>query len=115
VSRFVEWKRELRSWFEHFFLTGDPLRSLTRICLALLIVFFLKNLCDYLQSMLTVWVEQAVVRDLRDELYGHLHDLSLSFFHSRRTGGLLSRLTNDISLVRGSCRGFSNLIRACSC
>jgi len=113
VARFVEWKRELRSWFEHFFLTGDPLRSLTRICLAILAVFFLKNLCDYLQSMLTVWVEQAVVRDLRDELYAHLHDLSLSFFHARRTGSLLSRLTNDISLVRGAlAAGFSNLIKS---
>ena len=113
AARFVAWKQGLRSWFEHFFLTGDPLRSLTRICIALLVVFLLKNVCDYLQSVLTVWVEQAVVRDLRDELYAHLHDLSLSFFHSRRTGSLLSRLMNDISLVRGAlAAGFSNLIKS---
>jgi len=111
--RVTAWKQSLRTWFEHFFLTGDPLRSLTRICLALLVVFFLKNLFDYLQSVLTVWVEQAVVRDLRNQLYAHLHDLSLSFFHTRRTGGLLSRLTNDIALVRGAlAAGFSNLIKS---
>jgi subfamily B ATP-binding cassette protein MsbA len=108
-----EVKQELRTWFEHFFLLGDPIRSLTRICLALLIVFMLKNAVDYLQSVLTVWVEQAVIRDLRNEVYAHLQTLSLSFFHSRRTGALLSRLTNDISLVRGAlAAGFSNLIKS---
>ncbi len=112
-ARFTAWKQSLRTWFEHFFLTGNPLLSLTRICLALLVIFLLKNIFDYLQSVLTVWVEQAVVRDIRNELYAHLHDLSLSFFHTRRTGALLSRLTNDISLVRGAlAAGFSNLIKS---
>ena len=113
AGRANAWKQALRTWFEHFFLTGDPLRSLTRICLALLVVFLLKNIFDYLQNVLTVWVEQAVVRDLRNQLYAHLHDLSLSFFHTRRTGALLSRLTNDISLVRGAlAAGFSNVVKS---
>ena len=113
VARVTEWKDDLRTWFEHFFMTGNPSRSLNRICLTLLIVFLLKNIFDYLQSVLTVWVEQAVVRDMRNEVYGHLHELSLSFFHSRRTGALLSRLTNDIALVRGAlAAGFSNLIKS---
>jgi ABC-type multidrug transport system fused ATPase/permease subunit len=113
AKRFSEWKRDMRTWFEGFFLTGDPIRSLNRICLTLLIAFFLKNAFDYLQSVLTVWVEQAVVRDMRNEVYSHLHQLSLSFFHSRRAGALLSRLTNDIALIRGAlAAGFSNLIKS---
>ncbi|MGE5175308.1 MAG: ABC transporter ATP-binding protein [Hyphomicrobiales bacterium] len=106
-------KQHVRTAFEHLFLTGDPIGSLTRICLALLIVFLLKNAVDYMQSVLTVWVEQAVIRDLRNEVYAHLQTLSLSFFHTRRTGALLSRFTNDISLVRGAlAAGFSNLIKS---
>jgi subfamily B ATP-binding cassette protein MsbA len=113
AARFTIWKRHLRTWFEHFFLTGNPLRSLNRICLTLLIVFLLKNVFDYLQSVLTVWVEQAVVRDLRNEVYAHLHELDLSFFHARRAGALVSRITNDIGLVRGAlAAGFSNLIKS---
>jgi len=113
AKRGNEVKQRLRTSFEHFFLIGDPIRSLTRICLALLVVFLLKNLVDYLQSVLTVWVEQAVIRDLRNEVYKHLQTLSLSFFHSRRSGALLSRLTNDISLIRGAlAAGFSNLIKS---
>jgi len=113
APRVNAWKDRLRTWFEHFFLTGEPTRSLTRISMALLVIFLLKNVVDYMQNVLTVWVEQAVIRDLRNEVYAHLHQLSLSFFHSRRTGALLSRLTNDISLVRGAlAAGFSNLIKS---
>ncbi|MGH7680609.1 MAG: ABC transporter ATP-binding protein [Candidatus Eiseniibacteriota bacterium] len=113
ARRVTDWKGHLRTAFERFFLTGDPIRSLNRICLTLLVVFLFKNIFDYLQSVLTVWVEQAVVRDIRNEVYAHLHQLSMSFFHSRRTGALLSRLTNDIALVRGAlAAGFSNLIKS---
>ena len=113
AARVSAWKEDLRSWFEHFFLIGDPLRSLTRICFALLVVFLLKNIFDYLQSVLTVWVEQAVIRDLRNEVYGHMQQLSLSFFHSKRSGALVSRLTNDMALVRGAlAAGFSNLLKS---
>ena len=113
APRVNAWKDRLRTWFEHFFLTGEPTRSLTRISLALLVIFLLKNVVDYMQNVLTVWVEQAVIRDLRNEVYAHLHQLSLSFFHSRRAGALQSRLTNDIALVRGAlAAGFSNLIKS---
>ncbi|HEY7317464.1 MAG TPA: ABC transporter ATP-binding protein [Candidatus Binatia bacterium] len=38
--------------------------------------------------------------DLRNDLFAHLEKLSLSFYHSQRTGDLMSRVINDISAVR---------------
>jgi ATP-binding cassette subfamily B protein len=38
--------------------------------------------------------------DLRNDLFAHLQRLPLSFYHSQRTGDLMSRLINDISAVR---------------
>ena len=38
--------------------------------------------------------------DLRIRLFEHLQSLSLSFYNERRTGELVSRLTNDVSTVR---------------
>ncbi len=38
--------------------------------------------------------------DLRNDLFAHLQKLPLSFYHSQRTGDLMSRLINDISAVR---------------
>src|SRR6185436_11507408 len=36
-----------------------------------------------------------VARDLRHKVYEHLHGLSLRFFAKRRTGSLITRVTND--------------------
>ena len=71
APRFTGWKRDMRTWFEGFFMTGDPIRSLNRICLTLLIVFLLKNAFDYLQSVLTVWVEQGPLAILAGVIRGN--------------------------------------------
>jgi ABC-type multidrug transport system fused ATPase/permease subunit len=36
-----------------------------------------------------------IARDLRHKVYEHLHSLSLRFFAKRRTGSLITRVTND--------------------
>jgi ATP-binding cassette subfamily B protein len=38
--------------------------------------------------------------DLRNDLFAHLLKLPVAFYHSQRTGDLMSRLINDISAVR---------------
>ena len=40
-------------------------------------------------------VGTCVARDLRHNVYRHLHSLSLRFFAKRRTGSLITRVTND--------------------
>jgi subfamily B ATP-binding cassette protein MsbA len=94
------------------FRSDTPAQSLAKICLALLVVFFVKELFGYLQTFLMVSVEQLVIRDLRNDLFAHLNDLSLSFFHGERTGQLISRITNDVTCVRGALVAtFANLFR----
>jgi ATP-binding cassette subfamily B multidrug efflux pump len=38
--------------------------------------------------------------DLRNDLFAHLETLPLGFYHTRRTGDLMSRLVNDVTAVR---------------
>ena len=45
--------------------------------------------------------EKRVITDFRKKIFNHLHTLSLSFFVKRRTGEILSRLTNDVTTVEG--------------
>lgn len=40
------------------------------------------------------------MRDLRDQLYGHLQRMSLRFFTSTRTGEIQSRISNDVGGVQ---------------
>jgi subfamily B ATP-binding cassette protein MsbA len=108
----ARWPAFLRAPLEGFLFAHPPLEALGRLCLLILLAFLVKNLADYGQSFLMTSVEQAVVRDLRNALYRHLHRLPLAFFHGERTGILASRIVNDVQFVRGAlAAGISNVIK----
>ena len=111
-DRLAGWPRPLRELAERWLLRARPLVALERLCVFLIVVFLLKNLADYLQAFLMVSVEQASIRDLRGALFEHLHRLPLAYFDSRRTGMLVSRITNDLEFLRASlAAGISNLVK----
>lgn len=60
----------------------------------------LQGLCSMGHSYLTAWISQRIVADFRQYLFRHLHTLSVSFFARRRTGELLSRLMNDVTVIQ---------------
>jgi subfamily B ATP-binding cassette protein MsbA len=65
-------------------------------------LYFLKGIFYYGQAYLMSFVGQRIVADLREKLYRHLQYLSLSFFTKTPTGILISRLTNDVTLIQGA-------------
>lgn len=66
------------------------------------VTFLMRGLADYGQAYSMNWVGLRVVTDLRDKLYRHLHFLPLGFFSERKTGQLISRVTQDTMLVQNS-------------
>jgi subfamily B ATP-binding cassette protein MsbA len=105
-------QEKARQYILSFYVTDSPVNSLVRICLTVLVVYLLKGVLTYLLSVTMVWLEQSVVRDLRNGLYAHLHKLSLSYFHANRTGQIISRITNDVGLVRSTIStGFLTFLR----
>lgn len=90
----------------------DRQDTLKRLCFIILVVLVVKNVSGYLQSYLMAYAENGVIRDLRNELYTHLHRLSLSYFQRERTGELISRLTYDVLKINGTVSAaFGTLIK----
>jgi subfamily B ATP-binding cassette protein MsbA len=77
-------------------------RWLTALPLALLAVFFVKGVFYFFYSYLLEWVGQSVIKDLRNSIYAHLHDLSMNFFYKNSTGELVSRIMNDVAMLQGT-------------
>ncbi len=102
-SLIPSWLLDAKDWavdqFQGFVFSGTTRQSLFRIVIVILVAFLLKNLFGYIQSMLTTYVEQAMGRDIRGALYRHLHQLPLSYFSGERTGNLISRIMNDVTVV----------------
>jgi subfamily B ATP-binding cassette protein MsbA len=47
------------------------------------------------------YVGENIIKTLRNRLYARIQDLPLSFFQKERTGALMSRITNDVQIIRG--------------
>jgi len=70
------------------------------VVVALLIVSALVNFAaTYAQTYLVSWVGQRALQDLRIRLFEHLQRLSVGFYEKRRTGVVISRLTNDVQAL----------------
>jgi ATP-binding cassette, subfamily B, bacterial MsbA len=77
----------------------DAARMNQLIALFLGLVIF-QGLCSMGHSYLTALVSQHIIADFRTHLFAHLQTLSVSFFARRRTGELLSRLMNDVTVIQ---------------
>jgi ATP-binding cassette, subfamily B, bacterial MsbA len=73
------------------------MNELIALFLALVVV---QGLCSMGHSYLTAYVSQHIVADFRRHLFSHLQTLSVAFFARRRTGELLSRLMNDVTIIQ---------------
>jgi ATP-binding cassette subfamily B protein len=54
----------------------------------------------FLQRRILIGMSRHVEYDLRQDLYRHLVNQPLSFFHEHRTGDLMARATNDLAAIR---------------
>ena len=62
-------------------------------------MFFFKGLFTFFQTFIMNIIGERVVRGVRNSLYAKFHELSLDFYTDKRTGELISRITNDVPLI----------------
>jgi ATP-binding cassette, subfamily B, multidrug efflux pump len=72
------------------------LGTLAALFLAALLVEFV---VEYGQTLLTTYIGQRVMYDLRMQIFGHLQRLSISFFDRNPVGRLMTRVTSDVETL----------------
>ena len=92
-------KFEFRSFVDNILGSGDSVDVLTRLCIFIIVVIFFKNVSSYLQGYIMAFVEQGVIKDLREDIYISYHRFPLRFFQKRKTGDFISRLINDCNTI----------------
>ncbi len=104
-------KESMKDWVNQL-VTGETRQdTLLNFCVWILVVVVGKNLFLYFQGFFMAYVQQSVMRDLRNNLFDKYQRLSLDYFHQRRTGQVMSRVTNDVIVLNESIDiGFNRLI-----
>ncbi len=69
------------------------------------IIFFVRGIASYAETVLMNKIGQAVVATIQKQLFGHFMDLDLKFFHQNPSGQLISRVINDVEVLRNALTG----------
>jgi subfamily B ATP-binding cassette protein MsbA len=75
-------------------------RMLIIIPVAVILIYFLRGFGMYGQEYFMNYVGESIIRHLRNDLYDRIQDLPLSFFYKEKTGVLMSRITNDVNIIK---------------
>ena len=87
--------------FDDVFLKKDG-HALILIAGAVITLFFLKGAASYGQTVLMSQIGMRIITDLRNDLFRRILLQPLSFFTKNQTGVLMSRITNDVTLIQGA-------------
>jgi len=93
-------------------VSAHDLHELSVISLGIIVIYAVRGLFYYGQTVLFAEAGQRLGLGLRNDIYRHLQGLSLSFFNRQRTGALMSTINNDVPLLQGSVSGLKDIAPA---
>jgi subfamily B ATP-binding cassette protein MsbA len=91
---------------------GNKIGVLTWVVGFVLVLFVVRALLSFVDVYQARWVAERIQADLREEIYSHIHSLSLSYFTRTPTGEIMARTINDTGQVGASVMDlFRNALR----
>src|SRR5229473_3050146 len=96
----------LRAWLmepvlDRIFIARDS-SLLLLLAGAALVLALLKGVADYAETVLMSRVGQRVITDVQTALFGRLVRADIAYFNAHPSGVLISRLMNDVGLLRNA-------------
>ncbi|MGB2502141.1 MAG: ABC transporter ATP-binding protein [Flavobacteriaceae bacterium] len=91
-------------------LEKDPLAALIFAIALILVLFFLKNLFNYLAMFFITFLRNGILKDLRNSLYVKILSQPVSYFTEKKKGDTLARITSDVLEIQHSFLSIMELI-----
>lgn len=80
--------------------SADLLAGLGRLVLLIVALYVGVALLNGIMFYLMSWAGNHVLRNLREEVFAHIHKLSLGYFSKNEAGDVMSRITNDMDTLQ---------------
>lgn len=81
-------------------LQAKDMVMLNLVVAAILLVFLIRGFATYGQTYTMSYIGQRVIIDIREALFKHLQRLDQAYFDRRKTGVIMSNLTNDVGALQ---------------
>jgi ATP-binding cassette subfamily B protein len=80
-------------------IAGTREGSFSKTLTGMLLLYMLYSLCQLLQGLFSARLSQGIVKRMRQELFGKIVDLPVSYLDVHSHGDVMSRMTNDIENI----------------
>ena len=80
----------------------DPHSALMLSIGLILVLFFLKNLFNYLALFFITFLRNGILRNLRNDLFQKMVELPVAFYSEKRKGDTIARITADVLEIQHS-------------
>ena len=75
---------------------NERIHGLALLAIIFIVVIICGFVANFFQVLTLEWIGQTIMHRMRQQLFGHMLSLDLTFFNNNPSGKLVTRLTNDI-------------------
>lgn len=83
-------------------LVGGQTGRIWALGAGIFLIFFIRGIASYMDTILMNKIGQSIVGRIQSQMFEHFMQLDLKFFHENPSGQLISRITNDVDVLRAS-------------
>ena len=110
ISGIKDYYKDYMAFQVNEFAQDDASKALILVITLIIVLFFLKNVFNYLAMYFITFLRNGVLKDLRNELYQKITSLPISFYSEKRKGDTMARISTDVLEIQTSFLSILELI-----
>lgn len=110
ISKAKDYFKDYLSFKVDEFAQDDASLALVLVISLVIVLFFLKNISNYIAMYFITFLRNGVLKDLRNALYKKTIELPLSHYSEKRKGDTIARITSDVLEIQHSFLSILELI-----
>ena len=110
ISDLKDFYKDYLAYQVNEYAHNDASKALLLVISLIIVLFFLKNVFNYLAMYFITFLRNGVLKDLRNALYEKIISLPISFFSEKRKGDTMARISTDVLEIQTSFLSILELI-----
>jgi subfamily B ATP-binding cassette protein MsbA len=110
IANTMDYFKDFMAYQVNDFAHDDPSKALILVISLVIILFFLKNISNYLAMFFITFLRNGVLKDLRNAIFDKITMLPIAFFSEKRKGDTMARISNDVQEIQSSFLSILELI-----
>ena len=92
-------KERFDAFIYHVVIAEDFFDSIRNLSIFIFLLFLVRSIAKYLGRIIGTRIEEGMMKSIRDALFLHVSSLSMDYFARKKTGDIMSLLTNDVGVL----------------